>query len=303
MKGKEYFTNTSEYFDSFSSKKAIEKQASSLDSYLRKMTSHPLLTRVEEIILAKKIEKGDGEAKKVMAEHNIRLVVSIVKKYNIKGKGMEFSDMIQNGCLGLITAVEKFDYRKGYKFSTYATHWIRQAITRALADQGDIIRKPVYVREKINKISKEIRELTQKINRKPTVEEIAKETKLSPEKVSWLLAEKLTPLSLESPLDEEKEESGLQYVLCDKNMDVHREVYDEKIRPREVKEALKILSEREQRILQLRFGMIDDKPRTLDEIGREFNLTRERIRQLEARALRKLYNNKRVVALLSLKSV
>ncbi len=299
MKEKEDFTDKSAYLDSFSSNKEIQKEASSLNSYLRKMTKHRLLTKREEINLATKIARGDKEAKNFMIEHNIRLVVSIAKKYNFRGKGMDLLDVIQNGLLGLMTAVEKFDPGKGFKFSTYATHWIRQSITRTLADQGNIVRKPVYQVEKINKINRTIRELRKKLNREPTIKEIARKTKQNQERISLLMAERLSPLSLESSLNEEEESSELQDVLADEKVNVPQEVYDEKIRPEEVKEALKILDDREKKILQLRCGITDGKPRTLEEIGREFGVTRERIRQLESRALRKLRNNKRVRALLS----
>ena len=253
--------------------------------YLKEIGKVPLLSAEEEIDLAKKMEQGDEEAKKKLAEANLRLVVSIAKRY--VGRGMLFLDLIQEGNLGLIKAVEKFDYRKGYKFSTYATWWIRQAITRAIADQARTIRIPVHMVETINKLVRVSRQLLQELGREPTPEEIAKEMNMPEERVREILKISQEPVSLETPIGEE-EDSHLGDFIQDEQVPVPAEAAAFTLLQDQLKEVLDTLTEREQRVLCLRFGLDDGRARTLEEVGKVFNVTRERIRQIEAKALRKL---------------
>ncbi len=253
--------------------------------YLKEIGKVPLLTAEEEIDLARRMEEGDEEAKKRLAEANLRLVVSIAKRY--VGRGMLFLDLIQEGNLGLIKAVEKFDYRKGYKFSTYATWWIRQAITRAIADQARTIRIPVHMVETINKLIRVSRQLLQDYGREPTPEEIADKMELSVERVREILKISQEPVSLETPIGEE-EDSHLGDFIQDENVPVPAEAAAFTMLREQLEEVLDTLTPREQKVLRLRFGLDDGRARTLEEVGREFNVTRERIRQIEAKALRKL---------------
>lgn len=253
--------------------------------YLKEIGKVPLLTAEEEVELAKRMEEGDESAKKRLAEANLRLVVSIAKRY--VGRGMLFLDLIQEGNLGLLKAVEKFDYRKGYKFSTYATWWIRQAITRAIADQARTIRIPVHMVETINKLIRVSRQLLQELGREPTPEEIAKEMDLSVERVREILKISQEPVSLETPIGEE-EDSHLGDFIRDDNAPVPPDAAAFTMLKEQLEEVLGTLTEREQKVLRLRFGLDDGRARTLEEVGREFNVTRERIRQIEAKALRKL---------------
>lgn len=253
--------------------------------YLKEIGKVPLLSAEEEIDLAMRMEEGDEEAKKRLAEANLRLVVSIAKRY--VGRGMLFLDLIQEGNLGLIKAVEKFDYRKGYKFSTYATWWIRQAITRAIADQARTIRIPVHMVETINKLIRVSRQLLQELGREPTPEEIAAELDMPVERVREILKISQEPVSLETPIGEE-EDSHLGDFIQDDNVLVPAEAAAATLLKEQLDEVLDTLTEREQKVLRLRFGMNDGRARTLEEVGREFDVTRERIRQIEAKALRKL---------------
>ncbi len=253
--------------------------------YLKEIGKIPLLTPEEEIELAKRIEQGDEEAKKRLAEANLRLVVSIAKRY--VGRGMLFLDLIQEGNLGLLKAVEKFDYRKGYKFSTYATWWIRQAITRAIADQARTIRIPVHMVETINKLVRVSRQLLQEKGREPTPEEIAKEMNMPVEKVREILKIAQEPVSLETPIGEE-EDSHLGDFIPDDDALAPSEAAAYSMLKEQLLEVLDSLNDREKKVLKLRFGLEDGRARTLEEVGREFNVTRERIRQIEAKALRKL---------------
>ena len=253
--------------------------------YLKDIGKVPLLTAEEEIELAKRMELGDQEAKKRLAEANLRLVVSIAKRY--VGRGMLFLDLIQEGNLGLIKAVEKFDYRKGYKFSTYATWWIRQAITRAIADQARTIRIPVHMVETINKLIRVSRQLLQELGREPTPEEIAAEMDMPVERVREILKISQEPVSLETPIGEE-EDSHLGDFIQDDNVPVPADAATFTLLKEQLEEVLGTLTEREQKVLILRFGLEDGRARTLEEVGKEFNVTRERIRQIEAKALRKL---------------
>ena len=253
--------------------------------YLKEIGKVSLLTADEEIELAKRMEQGDEEAKKRLAEANLRLVVSIAKRY--VGRGMLFLDLIQEGNLGLIKAVEKFDYRKGYKFSTYATWWIRQAITRVIADQARTIRIPVHMVETINKLIRVSRQLLQELGREPTPEEIAEEMKMPVERVREILKISQEPVSLETPIGEE-EDSHLGDFIQDDNVPVPADAAAFTLLKEQLIEVLGTLTEREQKVLRLRFGLDDGRARTLEEVGKEFNVTRERIRQIEAKALRKL---------------
>jgi len=253
--------------------------------YLKEIGKVPLLTAEEEIELAKRMELGDQEAKKRLAEANLRLVVSIAKRY--VGRGMLFLDLIQEGNMGLIKAVEKFDYRKGYKFSTYATWWIRQAITRAIADQARTIRIPVHMVETINKLIRVSRQLLQELGREPTPEEIAEEMDMPVERVREILKISQEPVSLETPIGEE-EDSHLGDFIQDDNVPVPADAAAFTLLKEQLEEVLGTLTEREQKVLTLRFGLEDGRARTLEEVGKEFNVTRERIRQIEAKALRKL---------------
>ena len=253
--------------------------------YLKEIGKVPLLSADEEIELAKRMENGDVEARKRLAEANLRLVVSIAKRY--VGRGMLFLDLIQEGNLGLIKAVEKFDYRKGYKFSTYATWWIRQAITRAIADQARTIRIPVHMVETINKLVRVSRQLLQELGREPSPEEIAAQMKVPVERVREILKISQEPVSLETPIGEE-EDSHLGDFIQDDNVPVPSEAAAFTLLKEQLMEVLVTLTEREQKVLRLRFGLDDGRARTLEEVGKEFNVTRERIRQIEAKALRKL---------------
>ena len=253
--------------------------------YLKEIGKVPLLSAEEEIELAKRMEEGDEDAKKRLAEANLRLVVSIAKRY--VGRGMLFLDLIQEGNLGLIKAVEKFDYRKGYKFSTYATWWIRQAITRAIADQARTIRIPVHMVETINKLIRVSRQLLQELGREPTPEEIAKEMNMPVERVREILKISQEPVSLETPIGEE-EDSHLGDFIQDDNVPVPADAAAFTLLREQLGEVLDTLTEREQKVLKLRFGLEDGRARTLEEVGKEFCVTRERIRQIEAKALRKL---------------
>ena len=253
--------------------------------YLKEIGKVSLLSADEEIELAKRMEKGDEAAKKRLAEANLRLVVSIAKRY--VGRGMLFLDLIQEGNLGLIKAVEKFDYRKGYKFSTYATGWIRQAITRAIADQARTIRIPVHMVETINKLIRVSRQLLQELGREPTPEEIAEEMDMPVDRVREILKISQEPVSLETPIGEE-EDSHLGDFIQDDNVPVPADAAAFTLLKEQLVEVLSTLTDREQKVLRLRFGLDDGRARTLEEVGKEFNVTRERIRQIEAKALRKL---------------
>ncbi|MGN0396097.1 MAG: RNA polymerase sigma factor RpoD [Coprococcus sp.] len=253
--------------------------------YLKEIGKVPLLSAEEEIELAKRMEAGDEQAKKKLAEANLRLVVSIAKRY--VGRGMLFLDLIQEGNLGLIKAVEKFDYRKGYKFSTYATWWIRQAITRAIADQARTIRIPVHMVETINKLIRVSRQLLQELGREPQPEEIAEVMEIPVERVREILKISQEPVSLETPIGEE-EDSHLGDFIQDDNVPVPADAAAFTLLKEQLVEVLDTLTDREKKVLTLRFGLEDGRARTLEEVGREFNVTRERIRQIEAKALRKL---------------
>ena len=253
--------------------------------YLREIGKIPLLTFDEELELAKRILEGDEEAKQKLAESNLRLVVSIAKKY--VGRGMLFLDLIQEGNMGLIKAVEKFDYTKGFKFSTYATWWIRQAITRAIADQARTIRIPVHMVETINKLIRTSRNLLQQMGREPTPEEIAKEMEIPVEKVVEIQKIAQDPVSLETPIGEE-EDSHLGDFIQDEDSPAPHDAASYTLLKEQLEEVMNTLTPREAKVLKLRFGLEDGKTRTLEEVGREFQVTRERIRQIEAKALRKL---------------
>ena len=253
--------------------------------YLKEIGKVPLLSADEEIELAKRMEEGDVEAKKRLSEANLRLVVSIAKRY--VGRGMLFLDLIQEGNLGLIKAVEKFDYRKGYKFSTYATWWIRQAITRAIADQARTIRIPVHMVETINKLIRVSRQLLQEYGREPLPEEIAEEMGISEDKVREIIKIAQEPVSLETPIGEE-EDSHLGDFLPDEDAPAPAEAAAFTLLKEQLMSVLSTLTPREEMVLKLRFGLEDGRARTLEEVGREFKVTRERIRQIEAKALRKL---------------
>jgi RNA polymerase primary sigma factor len=253
--------------------------------YLKEIGRVPLLSAEEEINLAKRIEDGDEEAKRRLAEANLRLVVSIAKRY--VGRGMLFLDLIQEGNMGLIKAVEKFDYRKGYKFSTYATWWIRQAITRAIADQARTIRIPVHMVETINKLIRVSRQLLQELGREPMPEEIAKEMDLTPEKVREIMKIAQEPVSLETPIGEE-DDSHLGDFIEDQDALAPADAAAYELLREQLEDVLDTLTEREENVLRLRFGLDDGRTRTLEEVGKVFGVTRERIRQIEAKALRKL---------------
>ena len=269
--------------------KSLASEGVSIDDpvkvYLKEIGSFPLLSLDEEIELAEKILKGDSRAKKRLAEANLRLVVSIAKRY--VGRGMLFLDLIQEGNLGLIKAVEKFDHTKGFKFSTYATWWIRQAITRAIADQARTIRIPVHMVETINKVKKVQSQLLHKNGQEPSVEDLAAELDMPQDKVREILKVAQEPISLESPIGEE-EDSHLGDFIPDYDAPVPEEAATHTLLREQLNEVLATLTPREAKVLSLRFGIEDGRPRTLEEVGKEFNVTRERIRQIEAKALRKL---------------
>lgn len=253
--------------------------------YLKEIGSYPLLSISEEIELAKKIENGDEQAKQILAESNLRLVVSIAKRY--VGRGLSFLDLIQEGNLGLIKAVDKFDYNKGYKFSTYATWWIRQAITRSIADQSRTIRIPVHMSEVINKTYRVSRNLLQELGREPSEQELADAMNLPIEKVREILKVSADPISLDTPIGEE-DDSHLGDFIKDDTIMGPEDAASYAVLQDQIAKLLDTLTEREQRVLILRFGLKDGRSRTLEEVGKEFNVTRERIRQIEAKALRKL---------------
>lgn len=253
--------------------------------YLKEIGKVPLLTPEEEIDLAKRMEMGDESAKKRLAEANLRLVVSIAKRY--VGRGMQFLDLIQEGNLGLIKAVEKYDYSKGFKFSTYATWWIRQAITRSIADQARTIRIPVHMVETINRLIRTSRQLLQELGREPLPEELAKKLDMPVDRVSEIMKISQDPVSLETPIGEE-EDSHLGDFIQDEHVQIPVDAATYTLLHEQLMEVLDTLTDREQKVLRLRFGLDDGRPRTLEEVGREFNVTRERIRQIEAKALRKL---------------
>jgi RNA polymerase primary sigma factor len=263
----------------------VEPSLDSLRLYLRSIGRVQLLTAEEEVTLAKRIERGDMVCKQQMVEANLRLVVSIAKSY--LGRGLTFLDLIQEGSLGLIRAVEKFDYRRGYKFSTYATWWIRQAVTRAIADKGRTIRIPVHMVEKLNKVVHVERQLVQSLGREPTPEEIAGELECTAREVRDILRMAQQPISLEKPIGEE-EESELGDFVEDANAESPFEIASENLRRENVRRALDALPEREREVIEMRFGLTGVRPRTLEEVGRAFNVTRERIRQIENHALKKL---------------
>ena len=263
----------------------IEPSLDSLRLYLRSIGRVPLLTADEEVSLAKRIERGDMSAKQHMVEANLRLVVSIAKGY--LGRGLTFLDLIQEGSLGLIRAVEKFDYRRGYKFSTYATWWIRQAVTRAIADKGRTIRIPVHMVEKLNKVVHVERQLVQALGREPSPEEIATELECTVREVRDILRMSQQPVSLEKPIGEE-EESELGDFVEDQTAVSPFELASESLRKENVRKALAALPPREREVIEMRFGLTGGRPRTLEEVGRAFNVTRERIRQIENHTLKKL---------------
>jgi RNA polymerase primary sigma factor len=263
----------------------VEPSLDSLRLYLRSIGRVPLLTAPQEVELAKRIERGDMVAKTHMVEANLRLVVSIAKGY--LGRGLTFLDLIQEGSLGLIRAVEKFDYRRGYKFSTYATWWIRQAVTRAIADKGRTIRIPVHMVEKLNKVVHVERQLVQELGREPSPEEIAKQLECSAREVRDILRMSQQPISLEKPIGEE-EESELGDFVEDQAAESPFEIASENLRKENVHRALAALPQREREVIEMRFGLTGGRPRTLEEVGRAFNVTRERIRQIENHTLKKL---------------
>ncbi len=280
----------SEDSESFSRKKVI-KTDDTVKMYLKEIGNVNLLSAEEEIELAKRIEEGDEEAKNLLCEANLRLVVSIAKKY--VGRGMHFLDLIQEGNLGLIKAVEKFDYNMGFKFSTYATWWIRQAITRSIADQARTIRIPVHMVETINKLTRHSRQLLQELGREPKPEEIAEVMGITPEKVREIMKISQEPVSLETPIGEE-EDSHLGDFIPDIEAQSPQELASFTMLNEVLEEVLDSLTDREQKVLKLRFGLIDGNPRTLEEVGKVFNVTRERIRQIEAKAIRKLKSPNRI---------
>lgn len=276
--------NSNQYFDDVSD--------DSVRLYLREIGKIPLLNAEEELALAKKVVAGDKRAKDKMAEANMRLVVSIAKRYS--GRGLDFLDLIQEGNTGLLRAVEKFDPDKGFKFSTYATWWIRQAITRAIADQARVIRIPVHMVETINKLLRTQRRMTQELNREPTIEELAKELEMEPEKVEYVIKIKQDIQSLDAGVgrDGEDEDSVLQDFIEDEDSATPEESATTQLLKEQVQAVLSTLSDREQKIVRMRFGLDNGKSHTLEEVGQEFAVTRERIRQIEAKALAKLRKHK-----------
>jgi len=258
--------------------------------YLREIGKIPLLTPEEELALAKRVKTGEKKAKDQMAEANMRLVVSIAKRYS--GRGLDFLDLIQEGNTGLLRAVEKFDPDKGFKFSTYATWWIRQAITRAIADQARTIRIPVHMVETINKLLRTQRRMTQELNREPSIEELAAEMEMEPEKIEYVMKIKQDITSLDANVRDDDDESVLGDFIEDTDAKTPDESAAIQLLKEQVKEMLSVLTEREQKILKMRFGLEDGKSHTLEEVGQEFSVTRERIRQIEAKALSKLRKHK-----------
>jgi len=257
----------------------------SLQLFLKEIGRVNLLTAAEEVQLAKRIERGDMDAKDKMVEANLRLVVSIAKNY--RNQGLSFLDLIQEGTLGLVRAAEKFDYRKGFKFSTYATWWIRQAIARALADKGRTVRIPVHVVERLNKITRAERQLLSEYGREPTIAEISKVTEIKPDEVETIKRLSQTPISLEKPVGDEEESEFGQFV-ADENAPDPFDAAADSLRTQNLHNALANLSYRERRVLELRFGIDGEAPKTLDEVGKVFNITRERVRHIETHSLRKL---------------
>ncbi len=276
--------NSNQYFDDVSD--------DSVRLYLREIGKIPLLSAEEELALAQKVVKGDKRAKDKMAEANMRLVVSIAKRYS--GRGLDFLDLIQEGNTGLLRAVEKFDPDKGFKFSTYATWWIRQAITRAIADQARVIRIPVHMVETINKLLRTQRRMTQELNREPTIDELAKELEMEPEKVEYVIKIKQDIQSLDAGVgrDDDDADSVLQDFIEDEDSVTPEESATTQLLKEQVQEVLSTLSDREQKIIRMRFGLDNGKSHTLEEVGQEFAVTRERIRQIEAKALAKLRKHK-----------
>ncbi|MGI8607074.1 MAG: sigma-70 family RNA polymerase sigma factor [Gaiellaceae bacterium] len=264
---------------------AREVSTDALQLFLKDIGRVPLLTAAQEVELAKRIERGDHPAKQKMVESNLRLVVSIAKNY--RNQGLPFLDLIQEGTIGLVRAAEKFDHRKGFKFSTYATWWIRQAVARALADKARTIRMPVHVVEKLNKIGRAERKLLSELGRDPTAAEVAEELDLEAEEVEQIRKSAQTPISLEKPVGDE-EESEFGHFLADENAIAPDMAAEETLRKEVLKRVLKSLSHRERRVLELRYGLDGEHPRTLDEVGRTFNVTRERVRQIENQSLKKL---------------
>jgi len=262
-----------------------EVSTDALQLFLKDIGKVDLLTAAQEVELAKRIERGDHSAKQEMVEANLRLVVSIAKKY--RNQGLPFLDLIQEGTIGLVRAAEKFDYRKGFKFSTYATWWIRQAVARALADKARTIRMPVHVVEKLNKIVRSERKLRAELGREPTAEEIGKDLDLTSEEVEHIRRSAQTPVSLEKPVGDE-DESEFGHFITDENMPLPDEEAEVTLRKETLRKILGTLSSRERQVLELRYGLDGQHPRTLDEVGRTFNVTRERIRQIENQSLKKL---------------
>ncbi len=264
---------------------AREISTDSLQLFLKDIGKVDLLTAAQEVELAKRIERGDHGAKQEMVEANLRLVVSIAKRY--RNQGLPFLDLIQEGTIGLVRAAEKFDYRKGFKFSTYATWWIRQAVARALADKARTIRMPVHVVEKLNKIVRSERKLRAELCREPTPDEVARDLDLPVDEVEQIMRSAQTPVSLEKPVGDE-EESEFGHFLQDENVPLPDEAAEVAMRKETLRKILSTLSHRERRVLELRYGLDGEHPRTLDEVGRTFNVTRERIRQIENQSLKKL---------------
>jgi RNA polymerase primary sigma factor len=256
-----------------------------LQLFLKDIGKVPLLTAAQEVELAKRIERGDHGAKQAMVEANLRLVVSIAKRY--RNQGLPFLDLIQEGTIGLVRAAEKFDYRKGFKFSTYATWWIRQAVARAIADKGRTIRMPVHVVEKLNRILRSERKLRAERGREPSIEEIARDVDMSPDEVEHIRRSAQTPVSLEKPVGDD-DESEFGHFLADDSTPLPDELAETALQREALRGILSALSERERRVLELRYGLDGQQPRTLDEVGRAFNVTRERIRQIEHQGLKKL---------------
>jgi RNA polymerase primary sigma factor len=264
---------------------ATEITTDALQLFLKDIGKVPLLTAAQEVELAKRIERGDHGAKQAMVEANLRLVVSIAKRY--RNQGLPFLDLIQEGTIGLVRAAEKFDYRKGFKFSTYATWWIRQAVARAIADKGRTIRMPVHVVEKLNRILRAERKLRAERGREPTIDEIARELEMSHEEVEHIRRSAQTPVSLEKPVGDD-DESEFGHFLADESTPLPDELAEVALQREALRTILGALSERERRVLELRYGLDGQQPRTLDEVGRAFNVTRERIRQIEHQGLKKL---------------
>jgi RNA polymerase primary sigma factor len=262
-----------------------EISTDALQLFLKDIGKVPLLTAAQEVELAKRIERGDHAAKQKMVESNLRLVVSIAKNY--RNQGLPFLDLIQEGTIGLVRAAEKFDYRKGFKFSTYATWWIRQAVARALADKARTIRMPVHVVEKLNKIGRIERKLLGELGREPTIEEIARELEFDRDEVEHIKRSAQAPVSLEKPVGDE-EESEFGHFLADETAPAPDEAAETALRKETLTRVLQTLSLRERRVLEMRYGLDGELPRTLDEVGRTFNVTRERVRQIENQCLKKL---------------